>query len=518
MTHPQTEDDRQGAPEHESAPYSGIHPGGQTRLLSWPVLAWGLWDWGSAAFNAVITTFVFTVYLTGAGFGEKADNESALSLGLSVAGFVIALLAPVTGQRADRAGRTVFWLGAYTTVVVLISAALFVVLPRPGHLWLGIALLGVGNIFFELASVNYNGILPQIATKDRVGAVSGLGWGMGYIGGIVLLLILLVGFISPDVGWFGVTKTDGLNIRVSMIVAAGWFGLSAIPVLVSQSGRRGRLLRQAVLDEARRGEEREMAGLESEPTEPLPREGSAVRRLDLLRSPHRRPLRRLLGATRREALSVLDSYTRLWGTLVALRRACPQVLWFLLAAAVFRDGLAGVFTYGGVIAQNTFGFTEVEVLIFAVAANVIAGVATIASGWVDDLIGPRKVILGSLTLLVIVGIGIFMLHGGGAGVFWVLGLLLAGCVGPAQSAARSFLARVIPAGREGEIFGLYATTGRAVSFMAPMMYGAFIRIGVRVIGQEASYWGILGIVAVLGVGLLLMTRVEDPDGRITGLG
>ena len=177
-----------------------------------------------------------------------------------------------------------------------------------------------------------------------------------------------------------------------------------------------------------------------------------------------------------------------------------------------------MFTYGGVIAQNTFGFTEVEVLIFAVAANVIAGVATIASGWVDDLIGPRKVILGSLTLLVIVGIGIFMLHGGGAGVFWVLGLLLAGCVGPAQSAARSFLARVIPAGREGEIFGLYATTGRAVSFMAPMMYGAFIRIGVRVIGQEASYWGILGIVAVLGVGLLLMTRVEDPDGRITGLG
>ena len=503
---------RSPSPENDPAPAV------RSPLLTWPVLAWGLWDWGSAAFNAVVTTFVFTVYLTSSAFGEKATTESSLSVGLAIAGACIALLAPVTGQRADRAGRTIFWLGAYTAAVVVISAALFFVLPHPGYLWLGIALLGAGNVFFELASVNYNGILSRITTKDRVGAVSGLGWGMGYIGGIVLLLILLVGFISPDVGWFGVTKTDGLNIRVSMIVAAGWFGLSAIPVLVSQSGRRGRLLRQAVLDEARRGEEREMAGLESEPTEPLPREGSAVRRLDLLRSPHRRPLRRLLGATRREALSVLDSYTRLWGTLVALRRACPQVLWFLLAAAVFRDGLAGVFTYGGVIAQNTFGFTEVEVLIFAVAANVIAGVATIASGWVDDLIGPRKVILGSLTLLVIVGIGIFMLHGGGAGVFWVLGLLLAGCVGPAQSAARSFLARVIPAGREGEIFGLYATTGRAVSFMAPMMYGAFIRIGVRVIGQEASYWGILGIVAVLGVGLLLMTRVEDPDGRITGLG
>ena len=489
-------DAQQDVPQHESEPYRGIHPGGRTRLLSWPVLAWGLWDWGSAAFNAVITTFVFTVYLTGSGFGEKAANESALSLGLSIAGAVIALLAPVTGQRADRAGRTVFWLGAYTAVVVAISAALFLVLPRPSYLWLGITLLGIGNIFFELASVNYNGILPQIATKDRVGAVSGLGWGMGYVGGIVLLLILYVGFINPDVGWFGVTADNGLNVRVSMIIAAVWFGLSAIPVLVSQSGRRGRRRRQAVLEDAQRGADREKAGLEAEPAEPSQGLTARVRRQE----------------------SIRGSYRRLWRTLVALHRTHPEVLWFLLAAAIFRDGLAGVFTYGGVVAQNTFGFSSGEVLVFAVAANVIAGVATIASGALDDRIGPRRVIIGSLTILVCAGIGVFFLHGGGARVFWVLGLVLAGCVGPAQSAARSFLARVIPEGREGEIFGLYATTGRAVSFMAPMMYGAFIRIGVRVIGQEASYWGILGIVAVLGVGLLLMTRVEDPDGRITGLG
>ena len=241
-------------------PRSGPHPDGRTRLLSWPVLAWGLWDWGSAAFNAVITTFVFTVYLTSSAFGEKASNESSLSLGLSIAGAFIALLAPVTGQRSDRAGRTVFWLGAYTMVVVAISAALFLVLPEPGYLWFGIALLGIGNVFFELASVNYNGILSQIATKDRVGAVSGLGWGMGYIGGIVLLLIVYVGFINPEVGWFGVTGENGLNVRVSMIVAAVWFCLSAIPVLVTQSGRRGRRLRQAVLDEARRGADRERAG------------------------------------------------------------------------------------------------------------------------------------------------------------------------------------------------------------------------------------------------------------------
>jgi len=260
---PQPQGDLGTGPQPE--PYSGIHPGGQTRLLSWPVLAWGLWDWGSAAFNAVITTFVFTVYLTDPGFGEEAATQSSISFGLSIAGFIIALLAPVTGQRADRAGRTVFWLGVHTAVVVAISAAMFLVLPRPGYLWFGIALLGLGNIFFELASVNYNGILPQIATKDRIGAVSGLGWGMGYVGGIALLLILYMGFIHPDVGWFGVTNDNGMSVRISMLMAAAWFGLSAIPVLVTQSGNRARRRRQAIVDDARRGADREKAGLESEP-------------------------------------------------------------------------------------------------------------------------------------------------------------------------------------------------------------------------------------------------------------
>lgn len=466
----------------------------RSRLLTWPVVAWGLWDWGSASFNAVITTFVFTVYLTSAPFGTPADNESALSLGLTIAGACIALLAPVTGQRADRAGRTVFWLGAYTAIVVAVSASLFFILPEPGYLWPGIVLLGVGNVFFELASVNYNGLLSQLTSKDRVGAVSGLGWGMGYLGGIVLLIILFIGFINPEVGWFGVTSDNGLNIRASMLVAALWFGLSAIPVMITQSGQRARRHRQALDEDAQRGGARELAALEQEPA----------------------PASTTPGTVRRE--SFLASYKRLWRTLVALRRTHPEVLWFLLAAAIFRDGLAGVFTYGGIIAQNTFGFSSGDVIVFAIAANVVAGVATIEAGRLDDYLGARRVIVGSLSILLVAAALVFVLHDAGRWVFWTLGLLLSACVGPAQSAARSFLARLIPEGREGEIFGLYATTGRAVSFLAPAMYGASIWVGTKVVGAGAGYWGILGIIAVLAIGLALMMRVEDPAGHITDLG
>ena len=462
--------------------------GSSTRLLSWPVIAWGLWDWGSAAFNAVITTFVFTVYLVSDSFGAKADNESALSIGLAIAGLFIALLAPVTGQRSDRAGRTVFWLGGYTAVVVGVSAALFLVRPEPGYLWLGIVLLGVGNIFFELASVNYNAILNHLASKDRIGAVSGLGWGMGYLGGIVLLLILYVALVGPS-PLISFPAGTGMGVRVAMLVSAAWFGLSALPVLINRS----RKLEHSGADGSGEASEgmtsaepgRDRAGMEAEP------EDAASH-----------------NAERRE--SFLTSYKLLWRTLLQLHNFQPRLLWFLLAAAVFRDGLAGVFTYGGIIAQNTFGFSSGDVIIFAIVANIVAGIATIGAGRLDDRFGPRNVIMASLIILVVTGLLVFFLHTAGTVAFWVLGLLLSACVGPAQSAARSFLARLIPEGQEGEIFGLYATTGRAVSFMAPMMYGIFIYLGTHVVGQGANYWGILGIVTVLATGLLLMLRVGDP--------
>lgn len=389
----------------------------QPRVLTGRVLSWALWDWGSSAFNAVATTFVFTVYLTGDGrFAPGQVANERLSLGMTIAGVVVALLAPVTGQRADRRGRGRVWLGWFTALVVACLALMALVAPssplgREGALWLGIGLLGVGTVFFEFASVAYNAMLPRISTRETMGRVSGLGWGMGYVGGIVLLLILFVGFINPQVGLFGVTHEDGANVRASMLVAALWFALFAVPVLVRAP----------------------------EPAAPA------------------RPGRE----------SILASYRALGRTIGELWREARHTLWFLIASAVFRDGLTGVFTFGAVLASSVFGFSSSQVIVFAIVANVVAGAGTIALGRLDDRVGPKRVILFSLSVMLAAGLGVFALHGRGQIVFWTLGLALSVFVGPAQSASRSLLGRMIPAGREGEIFGLYATTGRAVSFLSP---------------------------------------------------
>lgn len=437
------------------------------RILTPTVLSWAFWDWGSAAFNAVATTFVFSVYLTSDGvFTDKATASEHLSFGLTIAGILIALLAPVTGQRADRRGRGGVWLGWFTGAVVACMALMFFVAPegplgKERALWLGIILLGLGNVFFEFASVNYNAMLNHISDRSTMGRISGLGWGMGYVGGIVLLLFLFVAFINPEVGLFGVTHSNGMNIRVSMLFAAAWFAVFATPVILN-------------------------------PPRPTHHSDESGRE------------------------PIWDSYRRLWGTVVSLARHAPHTLSFLIASAVFRDGLAGVFTFGAILAGTVFGFSASQVIVFAIAANIVAGLATIGFGALDDRIGPKRVIVISLVAMVLSGLGVFILHSRGQIVFWVLGLILCVFVGPAQSASRSFLGRVIPEGREGEVFGLYATTGRAVSFLSPLMYGASIRIGRHLTpaGEDPTHWGILGIVLILAVGLVLLLPIRQDRAHL----
>ena len=120
-------------------------------------------------------------------------------------------------------------------------------------------------------------------------------------------------------------------------------------------------------------------------------------------------------------------------------------------------------------------------------------------------------ILISLACLVVFGVMVFVLNDQGQWVFWVFGLLMTLFVGPAQSASRSFLARIIPEGHSGEVFGLYATTGRAVSFLSSSMWVLMLWLGSLLLpaGESAVHFGVLGVVLVLAAGLVALLPVRE---------
>ena len=382
------------------------------------VRAWALWDWSTQPFNSVLLTFVFVpLYLINTDFLQPdvaglpatdpkyvagiADLSSQFGLAVALAGVAIALLAPVLGQRADASGRRKLWLGIWTGLLVLTMASLFFVQGQPSFFILGIGLMAVGSVFSEIAGVNYNAMLVQVSTPRTVGRVSGLGWGLGYIGGILALIIIVI-FTQLD--WLGMSGENGMIYRVIAVGCAVWTVIFALPIFLTVP--------------------------EVPPT------------------------------VKREQVSFFKSYVLLFKDIARLYKESRHTFWFLVASAVYRDGLAGVFTFGAILATGTFQFTSNELLIFGIVANLVAGVSTILSGRFDDRFGPRAVVVFALVGLVVAGLGVFFFSDAGKIAFWIGGLLLTVFVGPAQTASRSLLARVTPAGRESEIFGLWATTDR----------------------------------------------------------
>jgi len=427
------------------------------------IIAWSFWDWGSAAFNTVVVTFVFSRYLVSGGDRDidgvahsgltagltAAEASVRLSVAVTIAGVLIALLAPIAGQRADAFGRRRRSVGLWTAVIVACCAGLFFVKPEPDYLLLGLALYGGGLLFFEFAEVSYNAMLRQISTPQTIGRVSGFGWSMGYFGGIVLLLIANFAFIagpdnSPTKGLLDVTTDGALNIRYVAIFAAVWFAVFAIPVLIK---------------------------IPEIPADPLAAK-----------------------------LSFFASYRLLFADIKRLFRTDRNTLFFLGASALFRDGMAYIFTVAAILAVSVYDVPDSDILIFGVAANVVSAIGALAAGRFDDSLGPKAVIVISLIGILVSGTILLLLSGQTA--FWVMGLILCLFVGPAQSASRTYMARLTKLGEEGKMFGLYATTGRAVAFVAPAMFALLTAI------TDNQRVGGFGILLVIAAGLFAMRYVR----------
>jgi MFS transporter, UMF1 family len=410
-----------------------------------PVVAWALWDCGATGVNAVVTTFVFSVYLTeqvGSGLPGPGSPASWLGRALTIAGFCVALLAPVTGVWVNAPNRRRTALAALTGLVVTMTAAMSLIRADYHYLLPGLALLACTAACADLATVPYNAMLRQLSTGTNSGRISGIGSAAGFLGSVLLLTIVYFGFIRGDGdtrGLLGIPAHDGTNVRASMLLVAAWLALLAWPLLVS------------------------------------------------VRTP---------AAAERRPVGFFGAYGNLWDEVKGEWRRDRNVVYYLLASAVFRDGLTGVFAFGAVLGVSVYGLSQADVLVFGVCASTVAAIGALLGGRLDDGVGSRPVIAGSLSAMIVVGL--VLLASSGPLAFWICGLLLCLFAGPTLASARALMMRMSAEGKEGVAFGLYTTTGRAVSFLAPWMFFTFADL------FDSDRAGLAGLCLVLAAGLVAM--------------
>ena len=419
------------------------------------VLAWAAWDCGATGMNAIVVTFVFSVYLTGtvgAGLPGPTTPAALLGYALTGAGLVVAVLAPATGIWVDAAHRRRPVLAVLTGIAVALTATMSLIQSEPDYLWPGLVLLALTAACSDLATVPYNSMLRELSTPETSGRISGFGSAAGYFGTVLLLLMVYLGLIAGDGdtrGWLSIPAEDGWPVRSAMLLTAAWFTLFALPLLLARN------------------------------TESPVDTGARV--------------------------GFLGAYRKLWSELTDQWNRDHNIVYYLVASAIFRDGLTGVFTFGAVLGVAVYGVSPADVLLFGVCACVVAAVGAVVGGLVDDRVGSKPVIVFSLTSMIVSALVLMTLNG--ATAFWICGLLLCLFIGPTQSSARTQMLRMATHGKEGVAFGLYTTTGRAATFLAPWLFATFI----AVFGTDRAGMG--GLVTVLALGLIAILAVRTPRAQ-----
>ena len=373
------------------------------------IWSWCLYDWANSAFTTLVVTFIYSAYFTAA-FASDAGRGTALwSRGIMVSALAIAALAPIAGALADRGGRRRYLILCSLLCVAATAALTFVRPDQPNAVLIALTVFVVANVAFELGLVFYNAFLSSLAPPERIGRISGYGWGLGYFGGLAALGAALVVFV-PETPLFGIPTDEGFNLRATNLLVAGWFLLFSIPAFLW-----------------------------------LRDESTAAGRVD-----------------------VVQAFRDLAVTAGHLRRY-RQVALFLLARLLYNDGLVTIFAFGGIYAVGTFGFSFAELVTFGIVLNVGAGLGALAFGFVDDRIGGKATIgLSVAALSVATVLGALAPD---RTWFWVSAILVGIFIGPNQSASRSLMARFVPAKHESEFFGFFAFSGKVTSFMGPALLG-----------------------------------------------
>lgn len=444
------------------------------------VWGWYFFDWASQPYNTLMLTFIFGPYFgqtaaqafMAGGMTEQAAGAQAQALwgyGLTIAGLMIALLAPILGSVADTSGRRMPWIWLFSALYVVGAWGCWYTAPESFSATWALVFFGMGLIGMEFATIFTNAYLPTMGPKEELGRISGSGWGFGYIGGVVALAIMLVFFQANDEGFtmlgleplFGLDPATGADTRVVGPLTALWYAVFMIPFFLWVK-------------------------------EAPPHDGAHYRIGEGLRD--------------------------LWQTIKGLPKH-PSLLAYLGSSMFYRDALNGMYTFGGIYALGVLNWSILEVGIFGILAAISGAVFAWIGGLADRRFGPMPVIVVCCVVLIftaclIVGLspeavfGMPVAEGSSLPdqLFYVAGLLIGAAGGAIQSASRNMLTKQANSERMTEAFGLYALSGKATTFLAPWL------IAVTTDITNNQRLGITPLIALFCIGLVMLIWVK-PNGE-----
>ncbi|MCG8373126.1 MAG: MFS transporter, partial [Balneolales bacterium] len=238
------------------------------------------------------------------------------------------------------------------------------------------------------------------------------GWALGFLGGLVCLVIGYFVLFLNGSSWFGLDEATAQHTRSTFLFTGVWYGLFSIPLFLRTKDvpSKKRKYKQAIKD-----------GIH----------------------------------TLREGISML--------------KHMPQIFRFLIARMFYNDAIVTIYTMGGVYAAATFGLDTAQIFYFGIGLNITAGIGSYAFAWLDDRSGSKQTIIVSLIGLIVPVVAIVLVKS--VTWFWVWGLLLGIFFGPVQAASRTMMGRISPEEHRSQMYGLFALSGKVTSFIGPMLFG-----------------------------------------------
>lgn len=461
---------------HDIKAIDGTRPRGVTRAGLW---GWMLFDWAAQPFFTVITTFIFGPYFVSRLTSDPDYGQAMWGYTLTVSGIVIAVLSPILGSIADATGARKPWI-AFFAVIKIVSLSMLWFAAPGSPLLLPFICIVLATIAAEFSIVFNDSMLPKLVDEPEIGRVSNLAWGVGYLGGmIVLIAVVALLAASPETGktiigigpLFGLASIAGEDARITGPISALWYLVFILPMFLFTP------------DAAR--------------------------------------------VSISASTAVRAGFRELGHALGELKQR-DGMLRFLIARMIYQDGVNGLLALGGTFAAGMFAWRTVELGVYGIILNVVAIGGCLYASRLDRKLGSKTIVVFSLVCLVTATLGIVSTGPGytffgllplstadSGGLFGtaaekayiVFGLLVGIAFGPVQASSRSYLARSVSPDEAGRYFGLYALSGRATSFLAPAS------VATITLATGSARVGMMALVAFLGLGLLLILRTPYPASR-----